>query len=312
MMGLAVVGVACTKAKGTAGNPTPPATGPSGAPGSINALTAGAQQLSLLSTNTPVNPGKVLFGFDLSTSAGGLVTAGSPQVWIAKDQTSPATGPFQATWHPFTAYTQTGDHSPKSPLPGTYAVVLDVPSTGNWLVAAVAVGVANGARAAGVGALPVTDAKVPAAIGSKAVSVPTPVGTTEAKLKQICTREPPCHLHATSLDAALRNGKPTVVSFATPLLCESQLCGPVVDEQILASQSFGSKANFIHVEEFLPGPDLKPPAPTLANQSPGFKAWSFSTEPWVVVIDRAGVVRARFEGPVTSPQIEAALQDLLT
>ena len=312
MMGLAVVGVACTKAKGTAGNPTPPATGPSGAPGSINALTAGAQQLSLLSTNTPVNPGKVLFGFDLSTSAGGLVTAGSPQVWIAKDQTSPATGPFQATWHPFTAYAQTGDHSPKSPLPGTYAVVLDVPSTGNWLVAAVAVGVANGARAAGVGALPVTDAKVPAAIGSKAVSVPTPVGTTEAKLKQICTREPPCHLHATSLDAALRNGKPTVVSFATPLLCESQLCGPVTDEQILVFEKYGpDRANFIHVEEFLPGPGRKPPAPTLENQSPGFKAWTLQTEPWVFVIDGKGVIQFRSLGPVTAPEIEAALTQVL-
>jgi len=47
-----------------------------------------------------------------------------------------------------------------------------------------------------------------------------------------------------------------VVNFGTPLLCESRLCGPVIDEQILVFQKYGpGQANFIHVEEFLPGSD---------------------------------------------------------
>src|SRR5438067_9284190 len=57
------------------------------------------------------------------------------------------------------------------------------------------------------------------------------------------------------------NGKPSVAVFSTPLLCQSQLCGPVTDEVLLVYEQVGKdRANFIHVEEFLPGPDLEPDA----------------------------------------------------
>jgi hypothetical protein len=71
-----------------------------------------------------------------------------------------------------------------------------------------------------------------------------------------------------------------------------------------------ARANFIHVEEFLPGPDLKPPAVDLHDRSPAFKAWHLTTEPWVFVIDRHGIIRAAFIGPVVASQIEAALNPL--
>jgi hypothetical protein len=311
-LGLAALGAACKGSSGgTATTPPETTSGPPPDPGSIDALQQGAEQLSLLSSNTPTNTGKARFGFDLSTSSNSLITGGSPQVWIAKDQTSAATGPFVSRWYPFTAYGPTHDTSPESPLPGTYVVELDFPSAGNWLIAAVAQG-SSGGRAVGVGALPVTDGAVQVPLGSKAISVKTPVATTDAKIAQICTRKPVDHMHSISLDRALKNGKPTVVSFATPLLCESRLCGPVVDEQILAFESVGAaKANFIHVEEFLPGPQLQPPAPTLAARSPAFKAWHLTSEPWMVVIDRQGVIRFRAEGPVTAPEIEAAVTPLI-
>jgi hypothetical protein len=119
-------------------------------------------------------------------------------------------------------------------------------------------------------------------------------------------------MHTVSLDAALGNGKPTVVTFSTPALCQSELCGPVTDEQILVSQKDRGKANFIHVEEFLRGPDLQYPAATGPNRSPGFKAWHLLSEPWVFVIDRKGVISARLgPGPVVAPQIEEELNKVL-
>jgi hypothetical protein len=270
--------------------------------------------ISASGPDAPLNPGTSRFGFELSTPtpSASLITGGSPQVWIAQDDTSRALGPFAATWHPFTAYQATGDRSPNSGLPGTYAVDIDVPQAGTWLITAT-VEVNGGRGTADPNALTVVTTDLPGAVGSKAVSVKTPVATSDAKIADICTRTPVCHLHAVSLDAALTNGKPTVAVFATPLLCESRQCGPVTDEVILASEHIGSKANFIHVEEFLPGPDHTPDADagTLEGQSPAFKAWHLVSEPWVYVIDTKGTITFNADGPVTAPEIEAALQPLL-
>jgi hypothetical protein len=319
-LGLGAVAAACTGKSTPSPTPTglPPdggaSTPPGGGTGSITAIEKGANaQLSVLSAasaEAPLAPGKQLFGFALTTSAGGLVTGGQPSVYLAKDQTSKPLGPFAADWFPFTGYEKTADTSPKSPIGGIYSLEVDLPSPGNWYLAAVA---QNGAQqAVGVSVVPVTGKKLPNAVGSPATPVDTPVATTEAKLKQICTRQPPCHMHAISITDALKNGKPTVIVFSTPLLCESQLCGPVTDEQILVSQKYAGKGNFIHVEEFLPGRQLKPPAPTLENQAPGFKAWHLQSEPWIFVVGRTGRISARLgPGPVVAEQIEAELKRVL-
>jgi len=307
-LGLALAGVACT------GTARPKRTSLPPAPGSLDALKRGAKGLSLAVSadrDNPLNPGKSHITFALITTDGNVVTGGSPQLYAAQRGSDRAVGPFSSVWSPFTGYEQTGDHSPKSPVPGTYAADIDVPSAGTWTLLAL---IDNaGKKEAGQAVFVVTTSPIIAAVGSKAISVPTPVATTEAKLEEICTRTPPDHMHAISLDEALKNGKPTVVSFATPLLCESMLCGPVVDEQILVFEKYGpDRANFIHVEEFLPGPSHSPGPADLQHQSPGFKAWKFQSEPWVLVIDRHGIIRGRFgPGPATAPEIEAALQPVL-
>lgn len=239
------------------------------------------------------------------------MTGGSTRVFVARNEQERALGPFRAGWHELTGYKLTHDRSPRTPFSGAYATDVSVPSAGTWLAMAAAGSGAN--RISGVTTLSVTDGHVPAALGSRAVSVRTPVATTPHGLAEVCTREPPCHMHYVSLSDAIVSGRPTVAIFSTPLLCESRMCAPVTDEVILVFGSVGkARANFIHVEEFLPGPHLKPPAPTLANQSPGFKAYGFTSEPWTLVIDSSGIVRQRYLGIVTAPQIRAALEPLIS
>jgi hypothetical protein len=303
-MGVGLLGAACSRGGGVSGLAPP---------GSIEALTAGAKMLSVLGTGAdaiPMNSGKNRFGFVLINLQNQAIVGGSPQVWVARDDRSPPTGPFAATWHPFTAYEKTGDRSPASPLPGVFTADIDIPTTGNWIVA---VTIGQGSkRSAGTGILPISGGAVVAGLGTTAVSTPTPVATSTSKIEEICTRTPVDRMHYISLDKALRNGKASVVCFSTPLLCESRLCGPVTDEQILVFENLGpDRANFIHVEEFLPGPDRTPPPATLEDRAPAFKAWNLETEPWVVVIDKEGKIRFRSVGPVTAPEIEAALQSLL-
>jgi hypothetical protein len=271
------------------------------APGSLRELSTGASQLSLLNAQSGLPVGHSRFTFGLSSADNQLVQGGAPRVWFAKDQNGKALGPFQARFLEMTAYGRTGDRSPRSELTGFYAAEVNLPDPGNWQ--AVALLDLNGQKAAGQGAIPVSR-QVVAAVGSKARSGPTPVAAGRAALAKICTREPPCPMHQVSLERALRSGKPTVLSFATPLLCSSRMCGPVVDEQMVVFEKVGGRANFIHVEIY-PQRDTSKPAPL-------FTAWGFQSEPWLLVIDRGGVIRGRLgEGPVVASEIEAALQPLL-
>jgi hypothetical protein len=46
--------------------------------------------------------------------------------------------------------------------------------------------------------------------------------------------------------------------------------------------------------------------------APLFRAWGLASEPWVFVIDREGIIRARLgEGPACASEIEDALRPLL-
>ena len=275
-------------------------TGGSAPTGSLKALAANATQLSLLGAQSQLPVGAGLFTFGLSTADNRLVAGGAPQVWVARDADTRAAGPFPTRWFELKAYQQTKDSSPRSPLTGFYGAQVEFPEAGDWMVAATLD--VDGGRAVGQGAVSVA-AKVPAAVGSKAKPLATPVATSAAGRKKICTREPACPLHTISLDDAVAAGRPTVVTFATPLLCSSQMCGPVVDEQMVAADKLGAKASFIHVEIY--------PSRTTAKPARTFLQYGFTTEPWLLVVDRDGVIRARHEGPVTAGQIEDALRPLL-
>jgi hypothetical protein len=270
---------------------------------SLQALAANLPQLSLLNAQSDLPVGRNRFTFGLSTSDNQLVEGGTPKLWFATDQTSRPLGPFEARFLQMDAYDKLRDKSPRSELTGFYVAEVNLPKAGNWL--AVAVIDANGQRAAGQGAIPVKD-KVVAQVGTKAISGKTPVATSPADAAKICTREPPCSMHYISLDKALTSGKPTVITFATPLLCSSRMCGPVVDEQTLAFQKVGKeKANFIHLEIY-PQRDINKPAPL-------FVKWGFQSEPWLIVIDRNGIIRSRLgEGPVVASEIEAAVAPLMS
>ncbi|HEX2157795.1 MAG TPA: thioredoxin family protein [Actinomycetes bacterium] len=290
-IGLAALLAAC------GGDDEPAGSAPAG---SLQALRADATQLSLLGAQSQLPVGTALYTFGLSTADNRLVTGGTPEVWVAKNETGRAAGPFPSRWFELEAYETTKDRSPRSPLRGFYGAQVEFPEPGNWMGAATIQ--ADGDRAVGQGGVPVA-AEVPAAVGSKAKPLATPVATTAAGRKRICTREPACPLHEISLDDALKAGKPTVVNFGTPLLCTSQICGPVVDEQMVVADKVGDKASFVHVEIY-PSRDTSKPVRALTE-------YGFTTEPWLLVVDRDGVIRARHEGPVTAGQIETALRPLL-
>ncbi len=111
-----------------------------------------------------------------------------------------------------------------------------------------------------------------------------------------------------SLAQAITSGKPTVLVFATPAFCQTRMCGPAYDVVSALQNKTGDAANFIHVEVYSGLPN---PASNGFQLDIAMKAFGLTTEPWVFLIDKGGVITWRVEGPVTEGEIEQHLLPLL-
>jgi hypothetical protein len=138
-------------------------------------------------------------------------------------------------------------------------------------------------------------------VGQPAPRIHTP---TEADaggdIASIDTRIPPSSMHAVDF-ADVVGKKPVVLIFATPALCQSRVCGPVVDiaEQVKAQH--GDEVEFIHMEIYRDNAIDKGFRPQVA-------AFGLPTEPWLFAIDRRGKVAARLEGAFSAEEVEQAIE----
>ncbi len=137
--------------------------------------------------------------------------------------------------------------------------------------------------------------------GQAAISVPTPVGSRLDGADPLCSRKPACTMHDVSLDAALKSGKPVVVTFSAPSFCATETCGPVVDIVEAEKKRGDGSVTFVHVEAYRKqGSEL----------APALKAWKFATEPWTYLVDGKGVVADRLAGAIGAEELTAALAKL--
>jgi hypothetical protein len=151
-------------------------------------------------------------------------------------------------------------------------------------------------------------------VGDKAIRVHTPTATSaHGDLKSIDTRVPPDDMHDVDLVDALKRKRPVVLLFATPALCQSRVCGPVVDVAEQVKSEFAGKLDFIHMEIYRENNPSKGPRPQIP-------AWGLCsqtgksvtcTEPWLFTIDRHGRVAARLQGAFSAPELEAAVRRAL-
>src|SRR3712207_432446 len=135
-----------------------------------------------------------------------------------------------------------------------------------------------------------SDASGPPDVGERAIRVHTKtIADVGGDASQISTRTPPAEdLLQTDL-ADVLGRKPVVITFATPLLCASRVCGPVVDIVEEAKATAPGDVAFIHQEIYRDNQVNKGVQPPVAK-------WRLPSEPWTFVIDRDGKVAARFEG----------------
>ncbi len=121
--------------------------------------------------------------------------------------------------------------------------------------------------------------------------------------KAIDTRRPPGTMHDVSFKDVVGK-KPTVLLFATPQLCQSRVCGPVVDIAEQLKRSYGDRVQFIHQEVYVGNKvenGLRPP----------LKAFGLQTEPWLFAVDRRGRITARLEGSFGFDAMKRAIESAL-
>jgi hypothetical protein len=160
----------------------------------------------------------------------------------------------------------------------------------------------------------VLDKGVVLGIGDRAPAVKTPtLADVGGDVRKISTDpSPDPEFYRVSLDAALAAHQPIVLVFATPAFCTSGQCGPTLDiVKSVAAQEPG--VTFINVEpyqlQFSDG-RLQPvlTADGQLQPVPATLAYRLITEPWIFVIDRAGIIRGSFEGVVGVDELKAAIE----
>ncbi len=183
---------------------------------------------------------------------------------------------------------------------GLYVATVPFTKAGQQFVAVVAK-TSKGSFKGGTTVTVTTTSKSPVP-GRQAPSVPTPTTAKPLYADPLCSRNPPCPMHAISLDAALKSGQPTVVAFAAPAFCQTELCGPDVEILTGAAAKHPGQANFIHVEAYTGAT-----TPSDGKLAPPLTAFHFDSEPWLYFIDKNGVVTDRISGAFASSEVETRL-----
>ena len=142
----------------------------------------------------------------------------------------------------------------------------------------------------------------PPDVGDKAIKVHTRTGAGRRREPREAhdPRAAAARACSTRTSPTSSASKPVVLLFATPALCQSRTCGPVVDiaEQVRAEN--GKGVTFIQQEIYQDNDANKPVVPQVAK-------WRLPTEPWAFVIDRKGKVAARFEGVFSVGELARAV-----
>ena len=192
----------------------------------------------------------------------------------------------------------------QDPFAAIYAAQVPFKRPGNYSVLAVTT--VGGKQIAAPGAIKViarSDDRIPE-VGDRPPAVQTDtLATARGDIASIDTRQPPDDMHSDSF-AKVLGSKPVALLFATPQLCQSRVCGPVVDVAEQLKTRYGDRIAFIHQEVY------KDNKPEKGLREP-LKQFRLATEPWLFVVGRDGRITARMEGSFGLAAFERALKTAL-
>jgi hypothetical protein len=140
-------------------------------------------------------------------------------------------------------------------------------------------------------------------VGQPAPKVQTDtVASAGGNVEAIDTRRPTTDMHGNFADEVGK--QPVALLFATPQLCQSRVCGPVVDVGLQLRARYGDRVAFIHQEVYTDNDANKGLRKPLQD-------FHLQTEPWLFVVGKDGRITARLEGSFGLDAFERALKTAL-
>lgn len=197
---------------------------------------------------------------------------------------------------------------------GVYVTNVDFDTAGTWSV--VASGMVDGEDIESLGfTFSVREESLSPAIGEPAPqSVQLTLDDVDDILQIDTSTVPNPDMHDTTIAEAVTSGQPTVIVFATPAFCVSQICGPTKEVVDQMYEQYGDRMNFVHVEPYdvvrARSGDCQPLTdcivPFLVEE------WGLQSEPWVFTVDAEGNIAGKFEGVVGETELDQHLQTLVS
>jgi hypothetical protein len=245
-------------------------------------------------------PGEVRVSFLVVNAEGAVVTLPTARVWIADSLDS---APFLETEAKLERIgVPGGDEADATHI---YVATFRLPRAGKYWLLAEPEGGAEKVQA--LGNVVVVKEDAPPDVGDAAPPSETPtLASTGGDMSSLTTRTPPDEdLLRYSVAQSLEAKVPFVVTFATPKFCSSRTCGPVVDVVEEVSHRFdGEDVRFIHVEVYEDNDPAK-------GFNQWMQEWKLPTEPWTFVVGADGKIASRFEGTVSTDELEQSVNDAL-
>jgi hypothetical protein len=244
------------------------------------------------------------FGFALYDVAGKQITGATVALYTARRDGSGVHGPYVARSEslkvsgPFQSRTTASDPDTAKAV---YVAAVPFHRWGHHVVTAIAKLDGRLVMTTPHSADVTRSASDPPAVGDRAIRVHTrTLADVGGDASQLDTRTPPAPDLLRADLAEVLGRKPVVITFATPALCESRVCGPVVDIVEQARSRAPAGVAWIHQEIWADN------NPRKGVQRP-VEAWRLRTEPWTFVIDRSGRIAARFEGAFSAGELQRAV-----
>jgi hypothetical protein len=309
-LGVAGCGGSDDSASELASRPAPAASDfPSAHGKSLNQVlrTSGAQRSNLVvsPTGRVFQKGDNRFGFGVFTVSRQQVTDAQVAIYAAPSGGGKVIGPQPARIESLAVKpqfeSQTTAVDPDS-AKIVYVTNLRLDRDGNWDLIAMFRD-ENGYTATLIPTIQAGGFEDVPAVGQRPPPVHTPtVSDVGGDVGQIDTRSPHDDMHKVDF-ADVLGKQPVVLLFATPALCQSRVCGPVVDVAEQVEHESGEGVDFIHMEVF----DHNNAS---AGLRPQMLAFGLRSEPWLFVIDRKGIVRTRVEGAFDVSELENAVRQV--